>query len=68
MDRNTSDVLDIKVSMQKKVITSIKIFIAVDNKYHNTDLMWHRKLARVYWNSSQGVMKTCNTTDVTGVT
>ena len=64
MDRNTSDVLDIKVTMQKKLITSIKILIAVDNKYHNTDLMWYKILARLVQYSSQGVRKTCNTSDV----
>ena len=47
MDCNTSDVLDIKVTMQKKLITSIKIFIAADNKYHDTDMMWDKILARL---------------------
>ena len=68
MDRNTSDVLDIKVTMQKKIITSLKNLITVDNKYHNTDLMWYKFLARLVQYSSQGVRKTCNTSDVKVVT
>ena len=47
MGRNPIDVLDIKGTMQKKIITFLKILIAVNNKYHNTELMWYNILARL---------------------
>ena len=68
MGRNPIDVLDIKGTMQKKIITFLKILIAVNNKYHNTELMWYKILARLVQYSSQGVRKTCNTSDVKVVT
>ena len=66
--RNTSDVLYIKVYIQNNQIIPLKIHITDDEKYHNTKVLGHKKMARVIWCLSHTVMKTCNTSDVTGVT